>query len=309
MPEWLILTIKLATGPLVGAIIGFFTNWLAVKMLFRPYKAKHIGKLRLPFTPGIIPKRKEALGKALGKAVGEQLITPADLQKLFANEEMKTKVGDAVAGAVCGNDDGVTAITVIDGFGGDGTADKLAEKASAVIGEKLVAAIKKLDLPALISERAGDVLAGIGGIGGIIGMMGGRQIMGKLAGAVGEKLAQYIDEKGYDTALPVVRDEIDALLAAPVSATAASVGLTKEKIAAFASSVYEKYIITKVTDFIGGFDIAGTVAQKVNEMDMAELEKLFMTVMKRELSAIVNLGALLGAIVGVINSVIMFFLP
>ena len=309
MPEWLILTIKLATGPIVGAVIGFFTNWLAVKMLFRPYKAKYIGKLRLPFTPGIIPKRKEALGRALGKAVGEQLITPADLQKLFANDEMKAKVGNAVADAVCGNDDSVTAVTVIDGFGGEGTADKIADKTSAVIGEKLIAAVKKLDLPALISERAGDVLAGIGGIGGIIGMMGGRQIMGKLAGAVGEKLEQYIDEKGYDTALPVVRGEIGNLLAAPVSATVEKVGLTREKVAEFASTVYEKYIITKVAEFIGGFDIAGTVAQKVNEMEMAELEKLFMTVMKRELSAIVNLGALLGGIVGIINSVIMFFLP
>lgn len=308
MPEWLILTIKLATGPVVGAVIGFFTNWLAVKMLFRPYKAKHIGKLRLPFTPGIIPKRKEALGRALGKAVGTQLITPADLQKLFAGDEMKAKVGAVVADAVFA-DASVTASAVVDGFGGEGAADKLADKASAVIGEKLIDAVKKLDLPALISEHAGEALAGIGGLGGIIGMLGGKAMMTKLAGVVGEKLEQYIDEKGYDTALPVVRGEIDKLLDAPVAKTVGEAGLSRDKLAAFASSVYEKYIVTKIADFITGFDIAGTVAQKVNEMEMAELEQLFMTVMKRELSAIVNLGALLGGIVGIVNSVVMFFLP
>lgn len=308
MPDWLILTIKLATGPIVGAIIGFFTNWLAVKMLFRPYKAKHVGRLRLPFTPGIIPKRKEALGRALGKAVGEQLITPSDLQKLFANDEMKAKVGNIVADAVFGEGDGRTAVAAIDGLGGEGAAVALENKASAVISEKLIAAVKKLDLPTLISERAGDALAGIGGVGGIIGMMGGSKLMGKLAVSVGEKLELYIDEKGYDTVLPVVREEIDKILRAPISETAESAGLTRDKLAEFASSIYEKYIITKVAEFIGGFDIAATVAQKVNEMEMAELEKLFMTVMKRELGAIVNLGALLGAIVGIINSLVMFFL-
>ena len=41
---------------MIGAIIGFFTNWLAVRMLFRPYRPKYIGKLRLPFTPRKIPK-------------------------------------------------------------------------------------------------------------------------------------------------------------------------------------------------------------------------------------------------------------
>ena len=50
MPEWLTLAIKIASGPVLGAIIGFFTNWLAVKMLFRPYKKRetphHRGKGR-----------------------------------------------------------------------------------------------------------------------------------------------------------------------------------------------------------------------------------------------------------------------
>lgn len=307
MPEWLILTIKLATGPIVGAIIGFFTNWLAVKMLFRPYKAKHIGKLRLPFTPGIIPKRKEALGRALGKAVGTQLITPDDIRKLFDGDGMKAKVGGLVADAVF-SDENVTAVGIAESLGGEGAADKLADKASAVICEKLIDAVKKLDLPTLISERAGDALAGIGGVGGLIGMFGGSKMMGKLASVVGEKVAAYIDEQGYDTALPVVRGEIDSLLAAPVSETAGALGLTKEKLSDFAASVYEKHIIGKVADFIADFDIAGTVAQKVNEMEMSELEQLFMTVMKRELSAIVNLGALLGGIVGIVNSVIMYFL-
>ena len=68
--ETFLLILKYVGGPLLGAAIGYFTNWLAVRMLFRPYYPKKLGKWRLPFTPGIIPKRKGALAKAVGKAVG-----------------------------------------------------------------------------------------------------------------------------------------------------------------------------------------------------------------------------------------------
>ena len=42
--------------PLVGGVIGYVTNDIAIRMLFRPHSAKHIMGWRVPFTPGIIPK-------------------------------------------------------------------------------------------------------------------------------------------------------------------------------------------------------------------------------------------------------------
>ncbi len=43
---------------IIGAIIGSATNFLAIKMIFRPYNALYLGKWKLPFTPGLIPKRR-----------------------------------------------------------------------------------------------------------------------------------------------------------------------------------------------------------------------------------------------------------
>ncbi len=65
----------------IGAIIGGFTNSLAIKMLFRPYKALYIGKWKVPFTPGLIPKRRDELAVQLGKMVVEHLLTPEGIQK------------------------------------------------------------------------------------------------------------------------------------------------------------------------------------------------------------------------------------
>ncbi|MDD6065009.1 MAG: DUF445 family protein, partial [Firmicutes bacterium] len=50
--------IQIFAGPAIGAVIGYCTNYVAVKMLFRPLKPIRIGKFTLPFTPGVIPKRK-----------------------------------------------------------------------------------------------------------------------------------------------------------------------------------------------------------------------------------------------------------
>lgn len=68
--------------PIVGGIIGYFTNDIAIKMLFRPYKAIYIGKSQLPFTPGLIPRNQERLAKNVSDTIMGSLLTPAELQKL-----------------------------------------------------------------------------------------------------------------------------------------------------------------------------------------------------------------------------------
>jgi uncharacterized membrane protein YheB (UPF0754 family) len=73
---------KLAIPPIVGAIIGYFTNDLAIKMLFRPYKAIYIGEKRLPFTPGLIPRNQERLAQRVADTIMGSLLTPTELQNL-----------------------------------------------------------------------------------------------------------------------------------------------------------------------------------------------------------------------------------
>lgn len=77
---------------IVGALIGGVTNSLAIKMLFRPYRAYYIGKFKVPFTPGLIPKRRGELAEQLGKMVVDHLITPESLQKKVMNEDFQKDV-------------------------------------------------------------------------------------------------------------------------------------------------------------------------------------------------------------------------
>ena len=85
------------TTPLIGAVIGYATNWVAVKMLFRPQKEVRLFGRRLPFTPGVIPKGKERLARAVGRAVEEKLLTREVLQEVLLSEEKKEVVRKAAA--------------------------------------------------------------------------------------------------------------------------------------------------------------------------------------------------------------------
>lgn len=71
-----------AAPPIVGGVIGYFTNDIAIKMLFRPYRALYIGKRQLPFTPGLIPRNQERLAKRVSDTIMGSLLTPEELQNL-----------------------------------------------------------------------------------------------------------------------------------------------------------------------------------------------------------------------------------
>lgn len=68
--------------PIAGGIIGYFTNDLAIKMLFRPYRPISVGGQPLPFTPGLIPRNQERLAKRVSDTIMSSLLTPEELQTL-----------------------------------------------------------------------------------------------------------------------------------------------------------------------------------------------------------------------------------
>jgi uncharacterized membrane protein YheB (UPF0754 family) len=68
--------------PILGGVIGYFTNDIAIKMLFRPYRAIYIGGRRVPFTPGLIPRNQERLALNISNTIMGSLLTPEELQNL-----------------------------------------------------------------------------------------------------------------------------------------------------------------------------------------------------------------------------------
>ena len=73
------MSIDIVTLPIIGAFIGYFTNYVAIKMLFYPKKPYYIGNIRVPFTPGLIPKKRDELIDKISSVVAEKVINKNEL--------------------------------------------------------------------------------------------------------------------------------------------------------------------------------------------------------------------------------------
>ena len=83
---------KFFIGSLVGAVIGYITNWLAIKMLFRPHNEIRIFNFKVPFTPGLIPKEKARIAKNVGESVGQHILTKETIIKSLCSDNMNKQL-------------------------------------------------------------------------------------------------------------------------------------------------------------------------------------------------------------------------
>lgn len=83
--------------PIVGAFIGYSTNVLAIKMLFRPLREVRLFGIKLPFTPGILPKQRFRLAQSIGNMVERELLTPEVLRQRLACEETRENIKKAIS--------------------------------------------------------------------------------------------------------------------------------------------------------------------------------------------------------------------
>ncbi|WP_068786525.1 DUF445 family protein [Paenibacillus phocaensis] len=94
MPDWLYVLVSVA----VAAFVGGVTNHFAIKMLFHPRTPIHIGKFHVPFTPGLIPKRRNDIAVSLGQVVAEYLVTAEGLQETVERPAFRNKAEATLRG-------------------------------------------------------------------------------------------------------------------------------------------------------------------------------------------------------------------
>jgi uncharacterized membrane protein YheB (UPF0754 family) len=85
-----------AVPPLLGALIGYVTNYIAIRMLFRPLHPWRIFGLRLPLTPGIIPSKRGELAEKMGDMVGSHLLTSEDVGRALEKKGFRRELKGAM---------------------------------------------------------------------------------------------------------------------------------------------------------------------------------------------------------------------
>lgn len=289
-----LIILKITVSLVMSAIIGIFTNYIAVKMLFRPYRAKYIGKFHVPFTPGIMPRRQGALAKALGRMISESLVRTEDLKNALLSDEISHTIAK-----------GILSFPSVRVSGEALFAEQYGEKRDVVLDlltDKILGGILAMDIGEVIANEASSAVKGFASRNPLIGMFVNDHMVAQLSAPIGERVTEFLNGDGRGKLRSALEEEISVLEEKPVAEWVSDtesferviVGLYRRLVSKYAGSIASQ------------FHIAEIVEQKVNAMPPEALEALMLSVMKKELNAVIWLGGIIGLLLGLV-SVLMNF--
>lgn len=314
-------------APLLGGLIGYITNDIAIRMLFRPHKAKYLFGIHIPFTPGIIPKEKGRIAEAIGGVISENLMNNEVLEKYLLSDEMIGKVRSAVEEFISiqqQNQESVARFlghylskdeidSIAQNINQSITKQTYEKLADSSVGDKVAHIAIDHVAQKLTIDGAQELLSGIGGaLGGLKGMAAGLfggNIVAKFLGMLREPaehfLAKNINtmlrDNGEEIVSNMIGGEVDNFLNKPVCKLLEGHEEQLAQTVDTIESIYRSIITEHLPKILESIDISKIVRERINEMDVNETEKLIFQVLDKELKAIVWLGALLGLLMGCIN--------
>ncbi|MDY4011959.1 MAG: DUF445 family protein [Fusobacterium gastrosuis] len=80
---------KLVLAIVISALIGWITNYIAIKMLFRPYKEINLIFFKIQ---GLIPKRKNEIGEGIAETIDKELVSIKDIVNQLSDDEFFEKL-------------------------------------------------------------------------------------------------------------------------------------------------------------------------------------------------------------------------
>ena len=259
--------------PLVGAAIGFLTNVLAIKMLFRPLRAYYAGPFRLPFTPGILPRERSVLAKSIGAMVARELLTPEIIRERLARDDVRQFLKEAAAKLT----------------------EKVGENYPALCAS-LITFLKKPQIHRELEAFGQMFLAGV-----LRKLNPVQKFFVSFAShdqTLSAKMPEIIDDLIEKLAQLLERDPVRARLLAFIEAHLGSEANTEK-------------VVSVVNDTIPGamrkFDVVGLVEARINTLPMERVERIVLDVMADKFKWIDIFGAILGFLIGIFQAAFSFF--
>ena len=291
-------------SPLTGAIIGLFTNDIAIRMLFRPRKALYIGKWRVPLTPGLIPKGRIGISAAISDLLDQELLNADVLQNALLSENSLQKMerfADEAMERLLREEQTPRAwlSSLVSGEALDSFESDAKRGVTIFIMEKILGSgIERVAAEAAVSEMKARVK---GSAAAPLALF----LDDKRMATMEEKLSQTIREM-IASHMPgalskMIGDIAEDTLDAPIGALLSQFDGKRESVRGFLMDQYASLIQSALPGILETLDLGAIVEEKLNSLDNAELEKMVTDLMKKELRAIVWLGGLLGGLIGIVN--------
>lgn len=292
--------LKIILAPIVGGVIGYITNDLAIKMLFHPHKPLYIGKWHIPFTPGLIPSQKERIAKSLGGVISKQLLNAETIQKEALKEENVKSIKRGVESALTNlfQDETIIREKLETRF----APEKIAlfeDQFTDMMADAIFIQIRKAGIGTIVSHAIMEAASEKLQIFGIsLALLGGAAGIER---AITSMVDAKIEEKGPEMIRSKVEEMEKDFLSRKISDISGAYAAKIPEIANKIVGLYETIITRHLGSLLDKAKIDVIIENKIASFDAAQLEKMIFGIMKRELNAIVYLGAALGFLMGFVN--------
>lgn len=287
------------TGPVIGAVIGYVTNLIAVQMLFHPINPVYIGKFRLPFTPGIIPKGKARFAKAIGNVVGNNLLNAASIKETLLSQDTQKQIEKQLELIFEKLAADQTSLEVrIQALMGESARMQLEGDIVITLSEKISSELASMDLGRVFaSEVTAAIQEKVQGT--MLAMFVKPAVLEPIEEGIRQRVNVYFIEHGEEKVKDLIQKEYTKLNEETVSTLVSHIP-TKELKETLLK--FYRMLVTNYSDsLLAAMNLSKIAEEKVNAMDTKEVEELVLSIMKKELGAVVNLGAVIGLILGLVN--------
>nr|AGS52375.1 hypothetical protein [uncultured bacterium contig00077] len=265
--------------PVVGAFIGYSTNVVAIKMLFRPLKEARLFGLRLPFTPGILPKQRYRLSQSIGAMVERELLTPQVIRARLAQEDVRIKIKEAISQFT----------------------DKIKDNEQLYSSFVSVAVdfLRKREIR-LELESKGRIF-----LRNIFNQLNTMQRLFLAAGqydiTLQEKMPQIIDELISNTESLLKEERIKNIF----------INAVKENKVKLDDYLFERLISVidgQMESILASINVKQLVCDRIDSLDMKKVERIILDVMSDQFKWVEIFGGILGFLIGCFQSFFILFL-
>ena len=292
---------RILIPPLIGAIIGYITNDIAIKMLFHPRKPIYIGRWQLPFTPGLIPKEKHRVARSIGNVVSNQLLNSDTLVNVLTSQDMLQKMRSGMEAVIeknRANEDTIedTLLKVAPAEVVDNTISDIKENTTSMVYGKLVGmhfgeAIS-IHILQKLNYKLGEMTRGV------LASFFDENLVKSVAVSIGEMIDKVISEHSREIVETVIGKETDKLMNMHICDLIVQY---EDKLPGAMDFIIDTYVSTvknNLPQVLQDVNLAKVVENRIASFDVIQLEQMIFGIMKKELNAIVYLGALLGFLMG-----------
>ena len=308
--------------PFAGAIIGFVTNVVAIRMLFRPLREVRIFGIRLPFTPGVLPRQRKRLAQSIGAMVERELLTPEILRERLAREDVREKVRQSIS---------LFTEKILEKTPGElfeGRQNILSEKIS-MTAEKVYPAFIKglLDFMRRFEIRRELESRGRIFLRDVFQQLNAFQRFFLSAGqydqTLQERMPEIIEDLIANTSDLLQNDKIKKTLTGAVSVSFnRMIGDQNKSISALleisdADKVkLDDYLFDKlmsaadgqIEGILASINVKALVSDRIDSLDMLRVERIVLDVMSDQFLWIDIFGGILGFFIGIFQATLTYFL-